>query len=46
MIADQHYKYNQNDGIITFPMTGSKVYLKELKFYPSDPDYDYLGSTE
>lgn len=42
----KHYTYNANDGIIRFKKTGSTIYLKELKFYPSDPDYDYLGSTE
>lgn len=46
MQIDKHFKYNQNDGTITFTQTGSVIYLKELKFYPSDPDYDYLGSTE
>lgn len=34
------------DSHILFPATGSTIYLKELKFYPSDPQYDYLGSTE
>ncbi len=46
MVAGEDYTYNQNDGVITFKRTGSAVYLKELKYYPSDPDYDYLGSTE
>jgi phage terminase large subunit len=34
------------DSHILFPATGSTIYLKELKFYPSDSQYDYLGSTE
>ena len=34
------------DSHILFPATGSTIYLKELKYYPSDPQYDYLGSTE
>lgn len=46
MVSGVDYSYNQNDGIVTFARTGSTIYLKELKYYPSDPDYDYLGSTE
>lgn len=44
--ADRDYTYNINEGVITFKQSKSTVYLKELKYYPSDPDYDYLGSTE
>lgn len=40
------YKYNPNDGIITFVKTGSEIYLKDLAYYPADPEYDSLGSTE
>jgi hypothetical protein len=40
------YKYNAQEGIITFIQTGSDVYLKDLAYYPSDPEYDSLGSTE
>lgn len=43
--ANQHYKYNSMDGTIKF-FNGSEVYLKEMAFYPSDPEYDRLGSTE
>lgn len=43
---DRDYRYNQQDGTITFVQSSSVVYLKELKFYPTDPDFDYLGSTE
>lgn len=42
---DVDYIY-KTDSHILFPMTGSTIYLKELKYYPSDPQYDYLGSTE
>ena len=42
---DVHFHYNSIDGLITF-WNGSTVYLKELKFYPTDPDFDYLGSAE
>lgn len=37
--------YNQQDGIITF-WNGSQVYLFDLAYYPSDPNYDRIGSTE
>ena len=39
------YEYNATESYITFS-NGSRIYLKELKFYPSDPQFDYLGSTE
>ena len=40
-----HYKYNSIDNVIKF-FNGSEVYLKDLAQYPSDPEYDSLGSTE
>lgn len=40
------YVYNQQNNIITFPQTGSIIYLLELDYYPSDPNYDRLGSYE
>lgn len=40
------YKFNQQDNIITFLQTGSAIYLRELGWLPSDPNYDRLGSTE
>jgi len=43
--ADQDYRYNQQDNIITF-WNGSTVFLKDLFLYPSDPNFDSLGSTE
>lgn len=42
---DEAYKYNQMDGVITW-YNGSEIYLKDLKLYPTDPDFDSLGSTE
>lgn len=42
---DVHFKYNETSGVITF-WNRSTVYLRELKHYPTDPEYDYLGSTE
>lgn len=39
------YKYNAMDGTVKFS-NGSEIYLKDLAFYPADPEYDSLGSTE
>ena len=38
------YRYVENKGIF-FP-NGSEILLKDLAFYPSDPNYDELGSLE
>jgi hypothetical protein len=38
IMADRDYKYNPTLGVLTFN-NGSKVYLMELAFLPSDPDY-------
>lgn len=43
--AKRDYVYNSNDGLIKFA-NGSEIYLKDLAFYPADPEYDSLGSTE
>ena len=43
--ADAHFRYNQQDNTITF-WNGSTIYLKDLFAYPSDPNFDSLGSTE
>lgn len=43
--AKRDYVYNDNKSIITFA-NGSEILLKELKYYPSDPDFDELGSLE
>lgn len=40
-----HFKYNENRSIIVF-VNGSEILLKDLGFYPSDPDFDELGSLE
>jgi phage terminase large subunit len=40
------FKYNQMQGTIIFNKTGSEIYLKDLFHYPSDPEFDELGSTE
>lgn len=39
------YIYNSIEGTIKF-WNGSSIYLKDLFHYPSDPEYDSLGSTE
>ena len=40
------YSQNQQEKYFEFHQTESRVYYSELRFYPSDPNYDYLGSTE
>ena len=42
---DKDFKYNASDNVITFT-NGSEIYLKDLFLYPSDPEFDTLGSTE
>jgi len=42
---DIDYKYNSMAGVIAFS-NGSEIYLKDLYLYPSDPEFDSLGSTE
>ena len=39
------FKYNAQDHFILF-VNGSKIILKDLFAYPSDPDFQSLGSTE
>ena len=41
----KHYKYNAIDGTITFT-NESQILLKELKYQPSDPNFEDLGSLE
>lgn len=45
LMAGQHYRYNQQDGIIYLP-NGSQIILADLFNYPSDPQFDSLGSLE
>jgi len=42
---DIDFSYNQQDAFIHFS-NGSDVYLIDLDYYPSDPNYDRIGSTE
>ena len=43
--ADKDYNYNAQSGEIDFE-NGAKVILKDLFLYPSDPNFDSLGSLE
>lgn len=45
---DVHFKYNSKSNVITFEKDygGSIILLKDLFAYPSDPDFDSLGSLE
>lgn len=44
--SNYHYVYNAQRGIISFPETESEILLKDLFTYPSDPNFDELGSLE
>lgn len=39
------FNYNEQQSEITF-WNGSQIHLKDLAYYPSDPEYDSLGSSE
>lgn len=43
-VTDQ-YNYNQQSGVIYWS-NGSQIILKDLFLYPSDPNFDSLGSLE
>jgi phage terminase large subunit len=43
--AGIHFRYNQQESIIHFP-NGSEIILADLFSYPSDPEFDNLGSLE
>lgn len=45
LVEGRDYKY-YTDSHILFHQSKSVIYLKELKWLPSDPQYDRLGSTE
>lgn len=45
-LKEKHdYTHNQQDNFIRL-YNGSEIYLLDLDFYPSDPDYERLGSME
>lgn len=43
--ADIHYKYNAQESIFHL-VNGSQILLADLASYPSDPEFDSLGSLE
>lgn len=45
LLANVHYRVNQQDSIIALP-NGSQIILADLFAYPSDPQFDSLGSLE
>ena len=44
-LNEKHYNYNAQSGEITF-FNNSQIILKDLFLYPSDPNFDSLGSLE
>lgn len=40
-----HFAFNATSNVITF-FNGSEIFLKDLYLYPSDPNFDELGSLE
>lgn len=45
LVAGVHYQWNQQKNIINWS-NGSRTILKDLQYYPRDPNYISLGSTE
>jgi hypothetical protein len=45
LISGDHYKVNNQSNEIHF-FNGSSIFLKDLFYYPSDPNFDELGSLE
>jgi Phage terminase large subunit len=45
LIPNEHFTFNQQSGVIRF-FNGSEIILKDLFTYPSDPNFDSLGSLE
>ncbi len=45
LVSGHHYKYNEQKGQIIF-LNDSVILLKDLFRYPSDPEFDNLGSLE
>lgn len=41
LVEGKHYNYNRSDSIIEF-INGSAIYMADLDFKPSDPEYDRL----
>lgn len=45
LVANKHYTFNGSSNIITF-VNGAEIILKDLFLYPSDRNFDSLGSLE
>lgn len=45
VIIEQHFKINHQSNTITF-FNGSTILMKDLAYYPSDQNFDELGSLE
>jgi len=45
VINGQHFNINGQSNTITF-FNGSEILMKDLAYYPSDPNFDELGSLE
>ena len=45
VFSDITLNYNEQKSVIYFS-NGSEIYLKDIAYYPSDPDYHSLGSLE
>lgn len=45
LFIGNHFKVNNQSNTITF-FNGSEILMKDLFYYPSDPDFDELGSLE
>ena len=45
IISGKHYTFNASSNIISF-YNGSEIILKDLFLYPSDKNFDSLGSLE
>src|SRR5690606_68647 len=43
--SGEHFRFNAQSNVIQFP-NGSEILLKDLYTYPSDPNFDELGSLE
>lgn len=46
LIANVDFTYNETKSLITIHKTKSEILLKDMFHYPSDPNFDSLGSME
>lgn len=44
-VVESEYNYNEQSGTITYK-NGSTILLLDMKYHPSDPEYDTFGSLE